>query len=680
MIIIGDKKTYCFEDIHIPRIYINDVHQVKSALDILHKNGSLTNKEMTEETERVRSEDIREIFYLLWRLGFGIDVTKKGREIAFVENDKLESILDLEDKELKKFTLDKLKIYNPFVAILDKLIEYKEKSKKFTEKDITKDFHKGRCDGGRVDNTHPLLRWGKDEDWKLIIDEKITKDGIEFVDESKKLNIYYVHHTVDLKASKELNIIAHVLSDASFEEGREKISFDDILGLINSNKTLEINNAELESFLKELKAIGLPIKLNKNYVEINNKIYHDITPQFYVKFGINIIDGIDEIDVTEEEIKEIDKHKILTDFKNINQLILHDGTVDLRNYPENSKLVDYKMFFELSELLPFLNIKTIVLPSGWKPMKVSKINGILLSFVRFGGNLVIFHAPMGRIGSNRNLFNWLPHDLARISFVHSNNDKIKGYFTFPFGEEFSITSKDGFKEIENDSKKYLILSVKYFLGNIIFVGFKESKDIFSKYIKKFEKEVKIDSKSLQWIYRFVPSINKMKEINREFDLYPILQDILGKNFGIKFDPEIKGKPGQTDLFITSPFFCCCEVTPPNSNATGFSKVSEVNGHRDTIVFKDKKSGKKRFGDNKVGACVFGPSFTIEAGEDKDGAVDMANAMGISLISYQDLYELICLNEKVKLNKNDLERIFFNEEEKSEASIRIYELMKKLNIK
>ncbi len=79
----------------------------------------------------------------------------------------------------------------------------------------------------------------------------------------------------------------------------------------------------------------------------------------------------------------------------------------------------------------------------------------------------------------------------------------------------------------------------------------------------------------------------------------------------------------------------------------------------------------------MGACVFGPSFTIEAGEDKAGAVDTANATGISLISYRDLYELICLNAKVKLTNEDLIKIFFNEEEKAEAAIRIYKLINKL---
>ena len=49
MIVLGYKKTYCFENMHMPRIYINDVQKVRTSLGVLRKNGSLTNKEMAEE-------------------------------------------------------------------------------------------------------------------------------------------------------------------------------------------------------------------------------------------------------------------------------------------------------------------------------------------------------------------------------------------------------------------------------------------------------------------------------------------------------------------------------------------------------------------------------------------------------------------------------------------------------
>ena len=45
----------------------------------------------------------------------------------------------------------------------------------------------------------------------------------------------------------------------------------------------------------------------------------------------------------------------------------------------------------------------------------------------------------------------------------------------------------------------------------------------------------------------------------------------------------------------------------------------------------------------------------------------------------DLYELVCLNEKVKLTDEELKEIFFYQDDKSpEAAERIYELITEKN--
>jgi len=672
MIKLGNQSTYNFEAIHIPRIYIHDVKQVRESLELLRQKGMLTNREMAEETARVRSEDIREILYLLWKLGFGINVTKKGREIAFLGNEKLHTVLERNDNELKKLVLERLRVYNPFIAILDKLIDYRKQSLKFSEKDIAKDFHNGRDDGGRIDNTHPLLRWCKDEGWGLVVDKEITAKGIAYVNEAKAQNIVYVHHTVDLKASPELNVLTHIISDNSFTKERKIISFEDLLGLIENINELVIDKKELILNLEELIKIGLPIKLNDSGIEIKSKVYHDLTPQYYVRFKVYLIDGIDEIEVKDTETEKILTEKeVLKEYSDVNNLIVHDEEINNTRYPSHAKRISYNEFLRINSILPVLKIKNIILPPGWKPLKVSKISGILLAFVRSGGNLLIFHAPAGRIGSNRNLFNWLPSDLERISFVHSSSAALEGYFTFPFSEKFTFTSKGNYEEVAKNTKKYSILFTQYNQGLVVFVGFHPSQHFFHKYIDSLKTNPQIHPKSKVWIYRYIPSINRINAVNTEYDLYPLLKEIMVRNFDIRFDPKITGKAGQTDLFIENPFFCCCEVTPPHSNATGFSKVSEVEGHRRTMIYK----GKKRFGENNVGACVFGPSFTIEAGEDKAGAVDMANATNVSLISYRDLYELVCLSEKRKLSRSDLAKIFFNEDKKAEAAIKIYDFVR-----
>ncbi|HOE93295.1 MAG TPA: hypothetical protein PKY52_05655 [Methanofastidiosum sp.] len=577
----------------------------------------------------------------------------------------------MKDNELKNLILSSLKIYNPFVAVLDILIEYRDKSK-FTEKEITKKLHGGSLEGGRLDNTHPLLRWSKDPDWELVKNGRITTKGIKYVEECKKMNVFYFHHTVDLKASRELNIITYLISKQSYEKIKS-LKYEYIYDCFQDIR-LPISEKELVSYIHELIDMEMPIELENKEIFIKDLIYHDITPKYYVKFNLNILDGINNIDVhNKDKVLTTDVESILMKLNSKKFLIIHDDNINLNDYPKYSTLLNYNDFFSINNELPNLKINTIIIPPHWRPLEISKINGILLSFIIAGGSLIIFHGSMGRIGSNRNLFNWLPYELSRISFIHSNlgDNKIKGFFTFPFGENFNYVIKKEYEEV--GSGRYSFLKFKYGQGTIIFLGYNPSEELFSKYNLILNEDIKIDDKSIYWIYRYVPSINRSPTIKTEYQMYPLLKDIFKSNFNFEFDPDIKGKPGQTDLFIIDPFYCCCEVTPPSSNATGFSKVSEVHGHRETMIHKNKE----KFKVNYVGACVLGPSFTIEDGYDKAGAVDMANALNVSLISYISLYELICFNSLKKINVNELEKIFFNRDGlDSEASIKIYNLIKK----
>lgn len=676
MIIVGNKPTYQFEQngkrIHLPRIYINDIHEVRNLLSLLQKHRLLTNLTMTEETTRVRSENAREFFQLMWDLGLGIDVTRDGKSPAFVANSLLEKILKLDDSSLKNLVLEKLLNFNPFVAMLDKLIEYKVKSKKFTQQNITDDFHESK-NKGNLDNTHPLLRWANDDDWKLVdpIKKEITKNGINFVSNAKKLRIFYVNYDVDLNQNENWNVVTHVLSKASFKN-KNKLYFKDILEVIKNNDVVEIDENNIESILQELKEKGLPIYIHSKSVIINNKIFHSITPKSYIKFGLEKIDGI-----ALPKINSSRGEKIIPD-NNIEILIIEDDykNLNLKNYPENSLVLTYDQFLQIENDLPSLNIKTIILPSFWKPLKVMKIIGILLSFVRFGGNLIIedINTP-GRIGSNPNRYVWLPYDLTRISSVTIADDPlVKGYFTFNDEEKFSFTEKGIFQELEKDSGRYSLLYTRYNSGQIIFITLKEEKDILDS-ITKSTKKIQIDTNSVQWTEKNILSLRNLPEVNVERDLYPILKKKMNKYFGFEFDPEITGKAGQTDLMIEKPFFCCCEVSTFLANATGGEKVGEVHRHRSTAINKDRKKIKRKYVTDEIGACVLGPSFTLEDGYDKYGAVESADALNVSLLTYIDLYELLCLNEKVKLTSIDFKKIFFYQKDKPIASERIYNLIK-----
>ena len=671
MIRLGDKSTYCFEvktkRIHLPRIYINNVQEVRKLLTLLQKHGSLTQDKMTEETTRVRAENPREFYQLLWELNLGVDVTAEGRNIVFVKNAELNSILGLDDVKLKEQILEKLTFFIPFVAILDKLIEYKNTNKKFTQQDITNDFHVSRTKGN-LDNTHPLLRWANDEDWGLVDVKRkcITQKGIEYTKNAKNIRIDYVNYKVDLDENEKWNIVTHILAKYADEE-QDISTLEDKINLGH----VTISTAEIYSILNELKRKGLSITLDKEtkIVHIANKIILNITAKNYVKYGLNRIDKIKIPESDSSEKEEIDDSSIKEN------LIITDEEIDTTIYPDESFVCSYEQFENISYNLPHLKIKTIILPSLWKPKKVFRIIGDLMAFVRFGGNLIVenINTP-GRVGANNNRYAWLPYDLARISSVPIDDPIIKGYFTFNEEENFTFTQKIMHEKLNETNNRYYILMMKYYLGKIIFTTLKNPKELISRTTNNTD-EIKIDTDSVQWKEREILYLKRLPHVNSERDLYPLLQQAMETHFNFKFDSNITGASGQTDLMIVKPFFCFCEVSTFGTNTTGGEKIGEVTRHRQTAILKDRKSKSMKYKDSEVGAIVIGFSFTLEDGEDKAGAVDSAEAQKVSLVTYMDLYELMCLNENVTLDIDDFKKVFFYQNNQPIASVRLYDLMK-----
>ena len=683
MIVNGDKKTYSFEQngkrIHFPRIYMNDISEVRNNLELLSKHTFLTNHMITEETTRVRSENAREFFLFLWQLGgFGIDAVKTTRGYGFIANEILDEILKSDNQKIEALILEKLKNFPPFVAILDKMIDYKNMGKKCTQINIKDDFSVTNS-AGNLDNVHPLCRWANG--FKLFDSSKkeITEKGGKFVEQANAKKTYFFDYDVDLNKSPELNAITHILAKASLE-GKDVISVNEIFELVENVYPLKIANEDVPIILKSLIGKGLPVTLDSLKVKINNKIFHYITAEDYTKYSLDKIDNI-----TKPDFDSVSAEKISLD-GNTRILIISERDeeeFDEENYPEQKQVITFKQFLQLESELPNSIVNTIVLPSKWQPIKTERIIGILLSFVRFGGNLVIENINVpGRIGANNNRYAWLPHDLMRISSVPTSDDStVKGYFTFNEVESFTFTTKmSNFEQIAEG--RYSYLSVKYNLGKIIFVTLKNYKDKLEKITNETDK-IKIDTNSVQWICRNIPSIRLGENVGSEYDLYPLLREILNREFGIEFDPVITGKSGQTDMMTVKPFHCCCEVTPSRSVVTGGEKVGEVERHRRTAIVKDGKAVKRNkpppYGGGEIGACVIGPSFSKEDGYDKYGAVDSAEGQKVSLIRYMDIYELVCINEKVKLTDEELEKIFFYQDDKSpEAAERIYELIKEKN--
>lgn len=679
MIIIGDSETYKIGDIdktiHLPRIYISDLKIVRFTLELLQKNRRLTNKTMTEETTRVRSENIREFFQILWEFKMGVDVLSVDNQITYIPNSKLDGILKLGDAGLEKFLLERLMHYNPFVAILDKLIEYKHKKIKFTQKDIAHDFHKTDR-SGNLDNVHPLLRWANH---LCLVDKErkeITDKGEKFVDSAEKLGICYIHYSFDLKDNVNWNILVHILSN---QPRAQNMSFEDIGKYLDRIPDENIKNIDIGKTLTELVNLGVPININHNRkkILIKNKIVHSTTSRFYVKCMLDHVDEISEI-TPMQDLDDDDEKLLLGDVCEV--LIISDEIkINLDNYPNNTKIVSYDQFCKIENLIPSLPLKMIIISSCWKPLKlIDKISGTLLAFARLGGSLVIENInTFGRTGSNTNRYVWLPYDIARISSVPIRDNKdVKGYFTFNKQEKFTFTYKIDQQETKQDSGRYTFLKLRYCKGLIIFITLTNPKKILELIIQDMPK-INIDKKDIQWIERGLMNPKKDPTVNNERALYPILREKMNNYFNFCFDPDIEGKSGQTDMMIMNPFTCCCEVSTFAMNVTTSNKVYEVDGHRNGMKRKYRNSGK--YYNKEIQALVFGNFFSSEDGADNQGSVNLATATKVTLMSYMDLYELICINDKSKLNETEFKRIFCYNGDQPLTSERIYKLAKEKRV-
>ena len=723
MIVPGDKTTYCFHrrdkpSIHFGRIYISDVDDVRELLKIVKQYQIVSDETLKTSSTRVRSENPREFLELLWLLkDFGIDVTRNGRNTVYVPNENLENILALSNEELKELILEKLKTYAPFVAVLDKMIDYKNSGRKFIQNNITADFSEGfgrqtydrhsngdfyeltNFEGeivyvwrGDTDNTEPFCRIANPSTkggFDLVDqpEKQINEKGVKYVQECLADKYWFFDYNVDLESDQVLNIITHILAKTS-KSFEKKIEKQDLLNLLITNHESQFTNNDLNENLDHLISIGMPITLKDNQIETDEKIFHGITKAQYVKFNLNKIDNIQLPDLA--KVKENDF--IINGSTEI--LIILDGMEGSKqrkefnpnNYPENHQTISYYEFKKIVTTLPDSNVNTIIIPSFWNPPEIGYLQGVLLSFVRLGGNLIVENMnTSGRIGVNVNRYFWLPHDLKSIGSkplegtLAQKYPELKGTFTFHKdygGENFTYTKKINAEVIDQG---YVYLTMGYYSGKIIFSAIKNYKNRLETLVEH-SKKINIVPDDPQWKYNYIPNIKQLPRVNTERQCYPHLQKIFAEL--LELQSQSLGASGETDLMISNPFSCCCEVGTYSSDVSGAEKIGEVARHRNSIDAKNqdiKKSGKTPPYHDEIGCCVIAVSFSKEKSLQKDGAVDTALHNNVSLLTYMDIYELVCLNEKVKLTNEELKKIFFYQEGKSpEAAERIYELIKEKN--
>ena len=635
------------KSIHIPRVYLNNIDQIREILLVLENQDYLNNKEMTFETQRIRSEHARELLIILWRLQFGIDVVRENRSYAFSKTSELTTLLNLDENNFLEIILEKLKKYVPYSSVLYKIKKFNESNIQIDEHLIKVYFHPVEKKGNS-DNIHPLLRWAKgfnhcDENYIL------TKEGINFLDDCISLDYIYLNYNVDINYNKDLYKILeyyHLIDCDKFPNEES---------LINLNKVFKFKDTLiLENYFVELKELGFPIQIDKEFICVSNPIYFDITPKDYINANLNKNFRSKKItkNSTNEELN-------ISNYKEKIIIINDEKTTKIYGI-EDYTILSYKELALIREDIPKLGIKLIILDQGWKPLKNISFSGLFLSFIKNGGKILIIKGAVGRLGANMNMFCWLPYEISKINYLENNNI---GSFKFTFGENFNVCNKEYYQENNSGYEK---LSIKYFKGSYIFYT-----NYNLSFIKNLELQpVYINPKDISWEVNYIPELIHSDKVNRERDLYPIIRNIFDKYLNIKTDPDVHGHSGETDIASLHPFKCLFEVNVLKDIVCGASKISEV--------FRHRKKYSRRINNyigEKIGACVIGYTFSNDSGDERDGSVETAEDLNVNLMSYFDIYEIVCMNKK--LNKDDLKDIIYNfEENLSEISLKIIPYLKK----
>ena len=645
MIIFNDISTFKLEDkdvnrIHIPRIYINDFNQVSLAMKILCEKGYLDNSEMTEETARIRSEHIREILILLWRLGCGVEVVRYKKTYSFKGPEEFPQGFKKKESFLE-FIKSKLDFYNPANSVLD--IIHKKSS--WNEKVIEKIFHYSDSPGN-ADNIHPLIRWLKGLNY-ISKNLKVTEAGKKKLKNLKKINPYYIHEILDLKNEKIEHVLCEIFHQLSllninkFPVSLKKRDFQNLIFLsAQTKKFLKINNKKLDDKIKDFIRRKLPLRIKDDKLIILNPIFFDIKPKNYINWQLNKYFREKKEELNNKTKKSIEKA--------IDAIIIKDENQEINRgfYPKNSHIFTYDDFTKYKNEILNASPKFLILPNNWRPIKNIKISGYLDFFVRFGGNLIIVGGEPGRIGANMNQFAWLPTELSKINYL---GKKEKSYFKFTFGKKLKKTKIINSLSLSEKQDRFTNVVFSYFEGTISFINSEYNND-FSFQEKFFSNKISINSSSDHWINCEI--LHQFALIKPERKMYPVIKKFLAKNFKFEFDPKIIGSSGQTDIFSTKPFLCLFEVDTVGVNQIICSsqKVSEVDRHY------RKMKRQKRFDDSAK--CVIAYEFATESGEDREGAVETAKDFKVNLIRYRDLYDMSCMN----LNRQQIKSLIYDYED------------------
>ncbi len=518
------------------RVYMSDYKTNYKLLNGLKKHNALTTTDYPLIFGSSRAEKNREQLIELWRSGFKIGILRNGATSYKVAN---LSETEIEEDDIKINTVLKRKTHPYTLFFLDILKKYKNLSEKeFAEKVFAKG-ESGKIIKSAIDQVHPTLRDLSVWNYTQNNDgSELTELGREILKENNE-KITFICYRKDLNQdSVKMRLLWCILRE--IESDKKIPTYPDLNGhsapfKINLEhlkkryhgrglgKIPKVNNGKIEQFLKE---IGISHKLSNDDLIIFEKIFFSIVPAQYVKCGLSELDNIDS------HFNKIDSNKTkLNEKKNFdiesNYIVISNELKDIdgvKIITEEDWLNNYKVLFNSK------SPKAIFIGKNWNQSILEATSGYLQSYVKSGGFLIINGHQSGRVGTNKQFFNWLPQDFEALNYISSSGkwsfDKERVEKLPIYCDEF-MPSKPYKESIEH-------FSASYGEGCFIFEGNDFNEKIILKVIKdyKIDKKINIVITEATKKYFRIAQLHRDEKILKEENTYPIIgKKILMENLG-----------------------------------------------------------------------------------------------------------------------------------------------------
>ena len=563
------KKPYHFDDNggkqhHFARAYISDFEKSYNMLRVLDNKGWLTNADIPVVFATTRAENRREHFIELWKSGFNIGFIPFGaRSYGYTS---IGSTKSLTLEEVKEKT-EHIRFQHPYTLFfLDVIKEFKNG---ITEKDFALKMFSVESNG-MVDQVHPSLddlsRWGlikKDNNGRSISQKGIdilsnTNHKLHFICYKTHLNENKVNGRILWSLLRLIEKHKNIPTYPNLLDQNPPFSvlIDDVIKKYNSaglgKRDKLYDSKQIIDLLNDLE-IDFSIE-KESMIIIKERIFFSVTPAFYIGCGLSQLDNIEQYRNLQEQ-----KDGLINIKKTTNYYFITDRDISL---PKNIQLIKFTELSSISNLLETLP-NAIFIDNNFPTAPLESISGFLHSYVRAGGILFISPNSVGRTGTNRQFFNWMPSDFERLNFIKSMNkwsfDLIKNVLKPPiYCNAFNPATI-----LENPESMFI---AEYGLGKFIFISDIIDESVINKLILNhcLEKNIVPVNKKI-FKYSWIPQV--YKNVEKEENIYPklgknILQNILGFTLSKTFSYCWEGKgsiKSYVDLFSVFPFITLWEV-------------------------------------------------------------------------------------------------------------------------